>query len=105
MKKAIIEMSKYPKGAACVVEGGKLLGVITDGDLRRALHEKPELLKLNAAEIMTRKPTFVSPEASLGKALELMEKRSPSPVSILPVLDPKSQKFLGLIRLHDIYNG
>ena len=105
MKKAIIEMSKYPKGAACVVEGEKLLGIITDGDLRRALHEKPELLKLNAAEIMTRKPIFVSPEASLGKALELMEKRSPSPVSILPVLDPKSQKFLGLIRLHDIYNG
>jgi len=105
MKKAIIEMSKYPRGAACVVEGEKLLGIITDGDLRRALHDQSELLKLNVSEIMNRDPMVVSPQASLGQALELMEKRSPSPVSILPVLEPKSQKFLGLISLHDIYNG
>jgi arabinose-5-phosphate isomerase len=105
MKKTIIEMSRFPLGGACVVEGERLLGVITDGDLRRALHERPELLRLNASEIMTRNPIFVSPKTSLGKALEMMEKRSPSPVSILPVLEPKSHKFLGLIRLHDIYDG
>ena len=105
MKNTIIKMSQYPLGAACVIEGDKLLGVITDGDLRRALLEKPELLELNASDIMSREPMVISPEERLGKALELMEKRSPSPVSILPVVEPKHQKFFGLIRLHDIYNG
>ena len=104
MKNTIIKMSQYPLGAACVIEGDKLLGVITDGDLRRALLEKPELLELNASDIMSREPMVISPEESLGKALELMEKRSPSRFQYYRSWN-RNIKIFRLIRLHDIYNG
>lgn len=105
MQETIIEMSKQPLGAACIIEDKKLLGIVTDGDLRRALNENDNLLKLNVTEVMSTNPLFIDPKSTLGQALELMEKRNPSPVSILPVIDPKNQNFLGILRLHDIYNG
>jgi arabinose-5-phosphate isomerase len=52
---------------------------------------------------MTRSPVTIGPDASLGQALELMERR-PSQISVLPVVDA-SGRALGLIRLHDIYLG
>jgi arabinose-5-phosphate isomerase len=105
MKETIIEMSKQPLGAACIVENRKLLGIVTDGDLRRALNENDNLLKLSVSEVMSTDPLFVDPKSTLGQALELMEKRSPSPVSVLPVIEQNTQNFLGILRLHDIYKG
>ncbi len=105
MQETIIEMSKQPLGAACIIENDKLLGIVTDGDLRRALNENDNLLKLSVSEVMSTNPLFIDPKSTLGKALELMEKRSPSPVSVLPVIEQNTQNFLGILRLHDIYNG
>jgi arabinose-5-phosphate isomerase len=90
-------------GAACVVnEDFGLLGIITDGDVRRVLLTHEDIRHLQAADCMTRRPTTISPEVSLREATRLMEDR-PSQISVLPVVDPLTQRCLGLIRIHDIY--
>ena len=105
LKHVVIEMSARPLGAACVVsEQGKLLGLITDGDVRRALRKHDDIRLLDAAGVMTASPTTVSPGALLHDALLLMENR-PSQIYVLPVVDPKSQVCLGILRLHDVYRG
>ena len=103
LRQVIIGMSQRPLGAACVVDKDHLLlGIITDGDLRRALLTHEDIRGLQAADCMTRQPTTISPQASLKEATRLMEDR-PSQISVLPVVDPSSQRCLGLIRIHDIY--
>ena len=102
IKDLVIEMTKFPLGAACIVEGDQLLGIVTDGDLRRALSDKENLLEVSADGVMTITPQSINPDVSLGNALKVMEDRE-SPISVLPVACPKSNKLLGMIRLHDIY--
>lgn len=102
-KELIISMTTYPLGAACVTEKGKLTGIITDGDLRRALLKTDDFHKLRAKDIMTRNPVVISSEDLIEDALELMENRK-SQISVLPVMDSKTKKLLGLIRIHDIYH-
>lgn len=101
-KDLVIEMTRFPLGAACVVEQEKLLGIVTDGDLRRALKENENLLQLSVEKVMTTSPQTIAPDVLLGNALKVMEDRK-SPISVLPVACPETQKLLGLIRLHDIY--
>lgn len=104
LKDVIIAMTRQPLGAACVVSpDGRLAGLITDGDLRRALTNHDDIRDLSAAGVMTLCPVSIGPEASLLEALELMERRA-SQISVLPVVD-ESGLALGLIRLHDIYLG
>src|SRR6516162_8483276 len=94
-------MTRRPWGAACIVKpGGTLAGLITDGDLRRALTDHDDIRELRAVDVMTRSPVEIGPEASLGQALEIMERR-PSQISVLPVVD-QARHALGLLRLHDI---
>lgn len=103
LRQVIIAMTERPLGAACVVdEAGNLLGLITDGDLRRALITRQDIRGVKAAEIMTARPTTITPGASLKEAAQLMEDR-PSQISVLPVVEPSSRRCLGLIRIHDIY--
>ena len=90
-------------GAVNVVgEGGRLLGIITDGDLRRALQKvgSVNLEQLQCSSIMTREPVVASPGMLAYDALRLMEDR-PSQISVLPVVDDE-RICVGLIRLHDI---
>lgn len=104
LKDVIIAMTRHPLGAACVVApDGMLAGFITDGDLRRALTKHDDIRGLRAADAMTRMPVTIAPDATLGEALELMERRE-SQISVLPVVD-EAGRALGLIRLHDIYQG
>jgi len=103
MKDVVIKMTRQPLGAACVLAGSKLVGVVTDGDLRRGLQENENLLTLHAESIMAKNPATISPCATLGEALHFMETGRASPVSSLPVVDSQTQEFLGLLRLHDIY--
>ena len=102
IKDLVIEMTKFPLGAAYIVEGDELMGIVTDGDLRRALSDKKNLLDVSADGVMTISPQTITPDVSLGNALKLMEDRE-SPISVLPVACAKSNKLLGMIRLHDIY--
>jgi arabinose-5-phosphate isomerase len=104
-KQVIIAMSQKALGAACVVSADRRLeGIITDGDLRRALTRKDDIRELRASDIMTPNPVVTRPDVSLRDALRLMEDR-PSQISVLPVLDPKDGRCLGIIRLHDIYQA
>lgn len=102
LKEVVIAMSRRPLGAACVLApDGRLAGLITDGDVRRALQAHDDIRMLTAASVMTRSPLTVAPAALLNEALLVMEDR-PSQVSVLPVVDA-SGLCLGLLRLHDIY--
>jgi len=101
LREVVIAMTSHPLGAACVVEEGRLIGLVTDGDLRRALQTHDDSLALTAAGIMTAGPITVAPDVRLGEAMRIMEERS-SQISLLPVVDPDSGECLGLIRLHDI---
>jgi arabinose-5-phosphate isomerase len=98
-------MSERPLGAACVVsDDRRLLGLVTDGDVRRALKNHDDIRPLRATDVMTASPTTVAPDALLHEALSLMENR-PSQIYVLPVVDARTQVCLGLLRLHDIYRG
>lgn len=83
-------------------EAGQLAGIITDGDLRRAIQrmDHASLEGLKSEEIMTRNPVVVSAETLAYDALRIMEDR-PSQISVLPVVDG-ARACVGLIRLHDI---
>ena len=90
-------------GAVNVVdEEGLLVGIVTDGDLRRAMQKTApgDFEGLSAAAIMTRTPIVVSPDMLAYDALRLMENR-PSQISVLPVVDGDGH-CVGLLRLHDI---
>jgi arabinose-5-phosphate isomerase len=103
LKRVVIEMSRHPLGAACVIGGdGALLGLITDGDVRRALEQHDDIRTLSAEDVMTRSPVTVAPATLVHDALRLMEDR-PSQISVLPVVAPGAAHCLGLVRLHDLY--
>jgi arabinose-5-phosphate isomerase len=90
-------------GAVNVVnEAGILAGIITDGDLRRAVQKSnpAELGQLNAEMFMTPNPVTVTPGELAYTALQLMENRV-SQISVLPVIDSE-QRSVGLLRLHDL---
>ncbi|HEU4768476.1 MAG TPA: KpsF/GutQ family sugar-phosphate isomerase [Pyrinomonadaceae bacterium] len=96
-------ISKGGLGAVCVVDSsGHLAGIITDGDLRRAIEHTSHdsLAKLTCDDFMTRQPTVATPQLLAFDALRLMEDRS-SQISVLPVVD-ENKICVGLIRLHDI---
>jgi arabinose-5-phosphate isomerase len=101
MKSVIIAMNRFPLGAACVKgDDGQLIGLITDGDLRRALEMNDDIREVMAGDLMTLHPVTVAPDATLQTALRLMEDR-PSQIAVLPVVD--GNRCLGLVRLHDLY--
>lgn len=101
LKEAVIAMSYRPLGAVCVVDDGHLLGIITDGDVRRSIQSDLEISRVAISDIMKCNPITVSPIATIHTALDLMENRE-SQISVLPVVD-NDNKLMGLIRLHDIY--
>ena len=105
LRDTVIIMTKFPLGAALLVASdGTLAGIITDGDLRRALSRDADLLTRKASDIATTKPVRGHPGLTLGDAARLMEER-PSQISVLPITDPSSQKALGLVRIHDVYQA
>jgi len=103
LKEVVIALTERPLGAACVIDEDLcLIGLITDGDVRRALQKYDDIRGLYARDIMTRHPVTVHPEVSLKEAARIMENR-PSQLSVLPVLETGRKHCLGLVRIHDIY--
>ncbi|HLH16993.1 MAG TPA: KpsF/GutQ family sugar-phosphate isomerase [Bryobacteraceae bacterium] len=104
LRDVILAMTARPLGGACVVaQDGTLAGFLTDGDLRRALTNHDDIRGLAARDVMTARPVTISPDATLGEALERMERRK-SQISALPVVDDAGRA-LGILRLHDIFGG
>ncbi|MFI5390589.1 MAG: CBS domain-containing protein, partial [Bacteriovoracales bacterium] len=100
IREAVLEMTKFPIGGCAIVENGKLLGILVDGDIRRFLTQKNPDLDRKISEVMTQNPITTTSEALAIDALYVMENRQ-SQIGILPVIG-KDKEFLGFIRLHDI---
>jgi arabinose-5-phosphate isomerase len=97
MDQAILVMTSKRFGCVGIVEGGKLVGIVTDGDLRR--HMSPELLRRTAGEIMTRKPRTIRPDALAAEALAQMNIND-RPVTSLFVVE-RGGRPVGIIHVHD----
>ena len=103
LRDVLIRMTEHPLGAACIVDKEEqLLGIITDGDVRRLLAKKGDILDLPIGDCMTLDPLTVNKEQLLGEAIRLMEDRE-SQISVLPVVIADERKLVGLVRLHDAY--
>jgi arabinose-5-phosphate isomerase len=99
----VSEIGRGGLGAVNVVdEAGRLVGIITDGDVRRTLQKGrlSDLESLTGGEMMTRDPVVVAPDLLAHAALRLMEER-PSQISVVPVVDERGAS-VGLLRVHDI---
>lgn len=100
LQDAILEMTKFPVGGAAIVDQGKFLGILVEGDIRRTFTKSNNQgLMTKVGEIANATPVKVSSETMAAEALELMENKDKL-IQILPVVD--DGKFLGFIRLHDI---
>jgi arabinose-5-phosphate isomerase len=100
MPDVIYEMSRKKLGVTAVVEGERLVGIISDGDLRRLLERKgKDVLDMSAEECMTRDPKTVSGEEFAATALAIMEERK---ITSLVVVD-EGTNLKGIVHLHDLW--
>jgi len=100
MSDVIYEMSRKKLGMTTVVEAEKLVGVISDGDLRRLLEKRgKDVLDLTAADCMTRDPKTISSHEFAATALALMEEKK---ITSLVVVDG-DHKLKGVVHLHDLW--
>jgi arabinose-5-phosphate isomerase len=98
MNEAIIEITAKSLGCVGVVDGaGLLVGIITDGDLRR--HMAPDLLNQPVERVMTRGPRTVRPQATIAEALGLMAAKDRRPITSLFVVE--EGKPVGVLHMHD----
>jgi len=97
VKEVIIEISKKRLGVTAVIENNKIVGIITDGDLRRMLANTEDFSKLCAEDIMSKAPKTINVNAMAIEAMELMES---SEISQLLVQD--EEHYAGVIHLHDL---
>tara|TARA_B100001769_G_C22095038_1_gene590736 strand:- start:728 stop:1708 length:981 start_codon:yes stop_codon:yes gene_type:complete len=103
LRKVVIEMTEKPQGAALVVDGeNQLIGIVTEGDLRRALADGKDIDKITVIDLMTPNPIAININSPLKEAIILMEDRK-SQISVLPVVKNDGKTCAGLLRLHDIY--
>jgi arabinose-5-phosphate isomerase len=100
MPEVIYEMSRKKLGMTAVVDGEKLVGIISDGDLRRLLEKSgKDALDLNAGQCMTREPRTILPGEFAVTALAMMEEKK---ITSLAVID-KAGSLRGIIHLHDLW--
>lgn len=97
MKSVILEISSKRLGATAVLNGDELVGIITDGDIRRMLHRDIPFQSLKAGDIMTKDPLTINCDILVADALDIMRKNN-----ITQILVVEDEKYLGVIHLHDI---
>ena len=99
MNEAIVQISGMGRGCLGVVDScGKLIGIVTDGDLRRAM--APDLLTRQLGAIMTADPRTIGPDALAVEALHIMNDPA-RPITALFVVD-RAQKPIGFVHVHDL---
>lgn len=99
VKEALFEITAKKLGAVSVIDkDGVLLGIVTDGDLRRHLEKDEKILEKEVSQIMTKSPKTISANKLAAQALKMMEDKS---ITVLPVVD-QDQKAIGMIHLHDL---
>ena len=101
MRDVIYEMSRKGLGMTCVVnDRDELLGIITDGDLRRLMEREGDTLSLAAVDVMTRNPATVEPRALAAQALHVLEQRK---ITSVVVADGEPKRAIGVVHLHDLW--
>ncbi len=102
LRDALEEMSKKSHGAVCVLEGKKLIGLLTDGDLRRILlntqKSLPQLFLTEVSEFMVKDPKRLQANASLQEALEVLQQNR---FWVIPVVNEQDE-LQGLVHLHTL---
>lgn len=102
MNKVVLEMTSKGLGCSSVIdEAGKLIGIVTDGDLRRYLTKGHTDLNVQAAEVLTGKPKTVHPKCLAVDALNLMEDHK---ITMLPVVNQCDEP-VGMLHMHDLINA
>jgi KpsF/GutQ family protein len=100
MPDVIYEMSRKKLGVTAVVEGDKLVGIISDGDLRRLLEKRgKDVMDLTAAEAMTKSPKTIFADQFAASAIAIMEEKR---ITSLMVID-EEYRLLGIVHLHDLW--
>jgi arabinose-5-phosphate isomerase len=100
MPDVIYEMSRKKLGVTAVIEGDRLVGVISDGDLRRLLEKRgKDVMDLSAAEAMTRTPQTITASEFAASAIAVMEEKR---ITSLMVVN-ESGKLEGIVHLHDLW--
>ena len=97
IQQVILEISGKCLGVTAVVENGKVVGAITDGDLRRMLQRNADFHGLKAADVMTHNPKTVGSQVLAVEALDMMRKKQ---ITNLFVVD--AGQYMGVIHIHDI---
>jgi arabinose-5-phosphate isomerase len=101
MRDVIYEMSSKGLGMTCVVDGADaLLGIITDGDLRRHMEKGGDIRALTAADVMTRGPVSIPPATLAVEALNIMEGRK---ITSIVVVDGEPRRVVGVVHVHDLW--
>ena len=89
-------------GAVSVVdENGIMIGLLTDGDIRRGLSQGVGFLQRPVTELMTKEPKYITKEKLAAQALHIMEKHKPKPITVLPVID-EGRHVIGLLHMTDL---
>ena len=102
VKEALFVITEKGLGATTVVdEAGRLLGIITDGDIRRSLEKGNDFLNKLVEDIMTKTPRTITKDKLAAQALHIMEKNKPRPITVLPVVD-EAYHAIGMIHLTDL---
>lgn len=99
-REALIEMTNKQLGCICVLDENNLVGIITDGDTRRALNKYDKISDIRVKDIMTSNPITIESNTLVGRALSIMENRK-SQINVLPVVNTKNH-CIGVVRIHDL---
>ncbi|SFJ07159.1 KpsF/GutQ family sugar-phosphate isomerase [Myroides guanonis] len=97
IKDVILEISKKRLGVTAVVENNRLIGIITDGDIRRMLQDRDSLTDIVAKDIMSTSPKSIDANEKVSEALSILEDNS-----ITQLLVTNNKEYVGVIHLHDI---
>ena len=98
IRETILEMTSKRLGATAVIKENKVIGIITDGDLRRMLQSEKDVGGLKAEDIMTSNPISIDPEALAYTAFQLMREKSITQI----IVKSSSDEYLGMIHIHDL---
>ena len=102
VKDALFVMTDKGLGAVSVTDReGRLLGLMTDGDVRRGLEKGEDFLLLPVRDVMTKAPMVISQQKLAAEALHIMEKHMPHPITVLPVCD-EAGKAIGMVHITDL---
>lgn len=99
IKKVIVEISEKMLGVTAVIENDEIVGVVTDGDIRRMLNKYESINGLTAKDIMTSDPKTIDTEVLAVQALELMQDKG-----ISQLLAVEDKKYKGIVHLHNLIN-